>query len=350
MYRALCQRDAAYEGVFVAAIRTTGIFCRPTCAARKPLRRNVEYYRSPQDALSAGYRPCKRCRPLEPGGAAPDWLQPLLDLVQRDSSRRWTDDDLRRLGVDPARARRWFRTHYGMTFHAYQRSRRMGVALERIRNGDELSRAAYDHGYESLSGFRDAFNRVFATTPGRSHRSEPIVVTRVLTPLGPMIAAAVDQGICLLEFADRKSLERELRQLSERFAGSIVPGDHDHLAVLENELERYFAGELREFAVPLVYAGTAFQTACWEWLRDIPYGTTRSYGDQARSLGKAGAQRAVGRANGENQLAIVIPCHRVIRGDGHLSGYGGGIWRKRRLLDHERRHLAEQEERGTGDE
>ena len=339
MYQALCQRDATYEGVFVAAIRTTGIFCRPTCGARKPLRENTEFYRSPHAALSAGYRPCKRCHPLEPNGTTPSWLQPVLELVERDSTRRWTDADLRQMGVDPGRARRWFREHHGMTFHAYLRSRRLGSALERIRDGDDLSRAAFEHGYESLSGFRDAFNRVFDKTPGRSRESEPIVVTRLLTPLGPMIAAAVEQGVCLLEFADQRSLESQLQKLGQRLGTGIVPGNHNQLALLQDELDRYFAGDLREFSVNLVYSGTEFQAACWDWLRTIPYGTTRSYGEQARAIGKSSAQRAVGRANGDNRLAILIPCHRVIRGDGQLSGYGGGLWRKRWLLDHERRHM-----------
>ena len=336
MYRALCQRDASYEGVFVAAIRTTGIFCRPTCPARKPNRENVEYYATINEALFAGYRPCQRCRPLEPRGAAPDWLRRLLDAVEDEPARRWTDADIRELGLAPSRVRRWFKSHHGMTFHAYQRARRLGLALGQIRNGDGLDRSAYEHGYESVSGFRDAFARIFDGTPGRSQDAEAIVLNRILTPLGPMLVGAHEGGICLLEFADRRMLETQFDRLRKRFDRGIVPGTHPHIDQLEGELDEYFEGTRHEFEVPLVYPGTDFQVACWEYLRTIPYGATRSYGDQARALGRPGAQRAVGRANGDNRLAIVIPCHRVVGSDGRLTGYGGGLWRKKMLLEHEK--------------
>jgi len=340
MYRALCERDASYEGVFFAAIRTTGIFCRPTCRARKPRPESVEYYPSARDALVAGYRPCKRCRPLEPQGAAPEWLRPLMEELEVHPARRWRDADLRERNLDPSRVRRWFQAHHGMSFHAYQRARRLGLALGRIRHGDDLTRAAHEHGFESLSGFREAFARLFDETPGRSRASAPILVTRLLTPLGPMVTAATEEGICLLEFADRRMLETQIRRIKRLVGGQLVPGDNAHTARLEEELGRYFAGELLEFSVSLVFPGTEFQRACWDYLRAIPYGATRSYADQARALGRPGATRAVGRANGENRISILIPCHRVLGSDGELTGYGGGLWRKRLLLDHERRQLA----------
>ena len=338
MYQALCDRDATYEGVFFAGIRTTGIFCRPTCSARNPRSENVEYYGSTRDALLAGYRPCKRCRPLQPNGATPDWLQPLLDEVERDPSRRWKDAELREMMLDPGRVRRWFQNNHGMTFHAYQRSRRLGLALGRLRHGHDLTQAAYEHGFESLSGFRDAFARVFDETPGRSRSTTSIQITRLLTPLGPMVAASVDEGICMLEFADRRMLETQVKRLKKYFGGEIIPGDSEYLGQLADELERYFEGELQEFSVPLVYPGTDFQVACWDYMRTIPYGATRSYSDEANAVGKPNATRAVGSANGDNRIAIVIPCHRVVGSDGKLSGYGGGLWRKRFLLDHELKH------------
>jgi AraC family transcriptional regulator of adaptative response/methylated-DNA-[protein]-cysteine methyltransferase len=338
MYRALCDRDASYEGVFFAAIRTTGIFCRPTCTARKPLAENVEYYPTTQGALLAGYRPCMRCRPLEPHGTSPDWLRPLLDEIEADPSRRWKDADLRNMRLDPGRVRRWFQTHHGMTFQAYQRARRLGLALGRIRHGDDLTSAAYDHGFESLSGFRDAFARTFNDTPGVSRDADSIKATRLLTPLGPMAAAATDEGICMLEFSDRRMLETQVKRLNRHFKAEVVPGENDHIARLGDELKRYFDGALRQFTVPLIYPGTDFQVACWDYLRTIPYGETRAYADEARAIGKPNAQRAVGRANGDNRLAIIIPCHRVVGNDGRLTGYGGGLWRKRFLLDLELKH------------
>ncbi len=219
-----------------------------------------------------------------------------------------------------------------MTFHAYGRARRLGLALGRLRQGDDLSRAAYEHGYESLSGFRDAFARLFAESPGASRDGEPVQVTRLLTPLGPVLAAASERGVCLLEFADRRRLETQLAHLRSRLGAEVVPGDNGHIAQLADELGRYFAGALHRFTVPLVYPGTAFQVACWDYLRTIPYGETRSYAEEARAIGKPKARRAVGRANADNRLAILIPCHRVVGSDGQLTGYGGGLWRKRYLL------------------
>ncbi len=227
-----------------------------------------------------------------------------------------------------------------MTFHGYLRARRLGQAMGRLRVGDDLTRAAYDHGYESLSGFRDAFAKLFGDTPGRARGSETIAVTRFLTPLGPMVAGATDDGVCLLEFADRRMLERQIVQIRRRFALTPVPGEHEHLSHLDRELAEYFTGARRQFTVPMVAPGTPFQEQCWDYLRTVPYGETRCYADEATAVGRPGAMRAVGRANGDNRLAIVIPCHRVVRSNGQLAGYGGGVWRKRLLLELERKVLS----------
>jgi len=339
MYGAMVRRDRSYDGVFFVAVKTTGIFCRPTCPARKPNPENVEYFPGVRDALAAGYRPCRRCRPMEPPGGVPEWLSGLMEEVERDPSRRWTDADIRSMAVDPARVRRWFRQHHGMTFQAYQRARRLGLALGRIRAGEDLTRAAYDHGYESLSGFREAFARLVGETPGRSRQAPTVLVTRLLTPLGPMVAGATDDGVCLLEFADRRMLETQIGRLRRYLDGPIVPGDHELTRRLAGEVERYFAGTLQDFTVPIVAPGTPFQQRVWKRLSEIPYGATLSYDELARSIGRPGAQRAVGKANGDNRLAIILPCHRVVRSNGDLSGYGGGVWRKRLLLEHERRNV-----------
>jgi AraC family transcriptional regulator of adaptative response/methylated-DNA-[protein]-cysteine methyltransferase len=338
MLRALLRRDAAYDGVFFAGVQTTRIFCRPTCPARKPRPDNVEFFGDAQQALLAGYRACLRCRPLEPRGAAPEWLRPLLRAVESDPARRWTEQDLRGRGLDPARVRRWFKENHGMTFHAYDRARRLGQALGQIRNGADASTPAYENGYESLSGFRDAFRRIVGETPARSRDASQIMFTRILTPLGPMLAGATDSGIVLLEFMDRRMLQTQLSTVSRRFGGAVTPGSNAILEQLEQELHAYFHGQLRDFTVPLETMGTPFQEEVWQALRRIPYGETRSYKAQSISIGRPEAVRAVARANGENRIAIVIPCHRVIGENGKLVGYGGGLWRKQFLLDLELRH------------
>lgn len=336
MYEALVRRDTEYEGVFFVAVKTTGIFCRPTCSARKPKRTNVEFYRTACDALSAGFRPCRRCKPLEVFGAAPSWINELLRRVEEDPSKRWTDADLRRADIEPTRVRRWFKQYHGMTFHTYQRTRRLAMALGQINVGSTATRAAFENGFESLSGFRDAFKQWCGAPPQDAAGGPPIIVNRVLTPLGPMAVAATDDGICLAEFADRRMLETQFKRVHRQHDRPFAPGHHAHIDQLSRELEDYFSGNRIQFEVKMDVSGSDFQMQTWKQLQRIPYGETTSYEQMARAMGRTGAQRAVGRANGDNRLAILIPCHRVVRSDGSLSGYGGGIWRKQWLLDHER--------------
>lgn len=333
MLNAFMRRDATYEGVFITAVRTTGIFCRPTCSARKPKPDNVEFFPSARDALHAGYRPCLRCRPMQPAGRAPEWVEPLLAAVDEDATRRWRDADLRRMGLEPARVRRWFKAHHGMTFHAYSRARRLGEALERIQEGDTVTRSAFDAGYDSLSGFNEAIRKL-AGRPAKVAADAPTVrVTRFTTPLGPMVAAADEESLLLLEFADRRMLPTQFRRLTERLGCVFTPGENGVLETLRDELTTYFDGTRSRFAVPVRTPGTPFQEEVWEELRRIPYGETRSYADLARAIGRPSAVRAVARANGANRVAVLVPCHRVVGADGALTGYGGGLWRKRKLLD-----------------
>jgi AraC family transcriptional regulator of adaptative response/methylated-DNA-[protein]-cysteine methyltransferase len=200
---------------------------------------------------------------------------------------------------------------------------------------------AYDHGYESLSGFREAFGRIYGDAPGRARDLPHVLVTRLLTPVGPLIAGATDEGIRMLQFGEQERLESQLRASSRRIGGTFVPGTNAMLERLDVELKEYFDGRRTEFEVPLILDGTEFQKAAWQSLCAIPYGETRSYAEQARSIGRPKAVRAVGRANGDNHITIVIPCHRVVGADGKLTGYGGGLWRKQALLEHERRVLAQ---------
>lgn len=343
MFAALVDRDPAYEGVFVVAVKSTGIFCRPTCPAKKPKRANVEFYSGAREALALGYRPCLRCRPLEPAGAAPAWLGTLLLRVQAEPERRFGDQALRDLGVDPARVRRWFLRHHGMTFQSYQRSRRLGAAMGRLKSGSNVTTAAFDSGYESLSAFGESFRKLFGAAPKDSKDQRVVTIARVLTPLGTMLAGATsDDELCLLEFGDRRSLEAQLRKLSALHDAVLVVGSTPALARAETQVGEYFAGARTRFELPLSMPGTPFQQRAWRELLGIPYGHTRTYGEQAKAMGSASAVRAVGRANGMNRIGIVVPCHRVVGDGGKLTGYGGGLWRKRALLELERRVLAGQ--------
>jgi AraC family transcriptional regulator, regulatory protein of adaptative response / methylated-DNA-[protein]-cysteine methyltransferase len=336
MKRAYLERDAAYDGLFFLAVRTTGIFCRPTCPARKPLPKNVEYFATAKEAIAAGYRPCKRCRPMQLDDE-PEWARRLIDEVEREPASRISDGDLAARGVDPATVRRYFQRRYRMTFQAYTRARRLGDALHLIREGLPVDAAVFESGYDSHSGFRDAFARTFGSSPRSGRGQDCIYLSWLKSPLGPLVAGATVEGVCLVEFTDRRMLESELTALRKYFGAAAVPGTNDHLRRLAAELNGYFAGTLREFSVPLVSPGTRFQKRVWDELVRIPYGQTRSYEELALAVGQPGGQRAVGRANGMNRVAIVIPCHRVVRKDGQLGGYGGGLRRKQFLLELENR-------------
>ncbi len=335
MEKAYLTRDASYDGIFFLAVRSTGIFCRPSCPARKPDPRNVQYFQTPKEAIFAGYRPCKRCHPMGQS-ASPQWARELLAKVESNPTARYSDASLRSLGIDPARARRFFQKTYGMTFQAYCRGRRLGTALEQIRQGVDLDDVALGYGYESHSGFRDAFSKTFGKSPGKSRSIDSLVTTWIESPLGPLVAGATSEGVCLLEFTDRRMLDGQFAMLRRHFSCPIVPGENEHLKRLKGELEEYFAGTRKKFTVPLIFPGTDFQQRVWKQLQLIPYGETVSYEDIAQRIGSPKSHRAVGHANGLNRIAIVIPCHRVVNKGGKLGGYGGGVWRKQKLLDLER--------------
>jgi AraC family transcriptional regulator, regulatory protein of adaptative response / methylated-DNA-[protein]-cysteine methyltransferase len=340
MYRALLRHDPAYEGVFWLGVRTTGIFCRPTCRARTPKRENVEFFGATSEALHAGYRPCMKCRPLDHGRKPPQLVAKLLVAVERDPSRRFRDAELAAMGVDPSTARRQFKRYCGMTFQAYHRARRMGLALADIRKGKTVINSQLDQGFESGSGFREAFTRIVGVSPSRARNVTVLQAKWLETPLGSMLALADDRGLHLLDFVDRRGLERALGVLQRRLNARILPGEHPVLTQIERELTEYFAGTRTQFATPVVLTGSAFQATVWHALQNIPAGATHSYGELAANIGRPAAVRAVGRANGDNRLSIIVPCHRVIGADGALTGYGGGLWRKQKLLDLERRAAA----------
>jgi AraC family transcriptional regulator, regulatory protein of adaptative response / methylated-DNA-[protein]-cysteine methyltransferase len=333
MYKAFLNKDSNFEGLFFVAVVTTGIFCRPTCTARKPKRENILFLPSAREALLQGYRPCKVCAPLGYKGELPDWLKPLMKEIERDPELRLKDYDLKKRNLDPNRVRRWFKKNHGLTFQAYLRTRRIGNAFGRIKYGEKVIEAAYEVGYESLSGFAETFKKTTGFSPNKSSHKQLIVITRILTPLGPMLAGATERGICLLEFVDRRMLETQLSRLKQLFNAELIPGSSSHFDELNKQLSEYFERRRQKFTVLLDMAGTAFQKKVWSALQTIPYGSTRSYKEQAEIIGQPEAVRAVAKANGDNRIAIIIPCHRVIGANGKLVGYGGGLWRKQYLLN-----------------
>ncbi len=336
-YEAFVKKDSDYEGVFFVGVKSTGIFCRPTCTAKKPRLENCEFFSEAKEALLASYRPCKRCNPLYPPNGETELIRVLVDAVENDPEKRWRERDFEDLCVDPSTVRRQFKKRFGMTFVEYARSRRMGIAMKNIRSGDKVIEAQIDTGYESGSGFRDAFSRIMGETPS-SPEAAALSAAWLDTRLGPMLAIADEDALHLLEFVDRRGLEREVEKLRKRKRCGIVPGRAGPIDSIESELKGFFKGESFSFETPLQLHGSPFQQSVWRELQQIPPGMTLSYSELAKKVDRPKAVRAVASANGANQLALVVPCHRVIQLDGGLGGYAGGLVRKQWLLDHEAAH------------
>jgi AraC family transcriptional regulator, regulatory protein of adaptative response / methylated-DNA-[protein]-cysteine methyltransferase len=327
------RRDPEFDGLFVFAVKTTGIFCRPSCPSQ-PRRENVVFFGNIGEAVAAGYRPCKRCQPELANGKPPEWVEPLLEHT---SDERISAAKMRELGIAPERARRWFQRNYGMTFAAWQRGLRLSRAFTQIRRGEALDEVVLGNGFESHSGFRSAFAKTFGKAPGSARNAADCFKAALLdTPLGPMLAVVNDRAVIQLEFVDRRGLEASYAQMTKRFSTPVVPGENEVMKKLRVELAEYFADGRKTFSVAMEMRGTEFQEKVWRELMRIPYAETRSYSEVAKAVGKPGAVRAVARANATNRVYLLIPCHRVIGHDGRLSGYGGGVIRKQRLLDLER--------------
>ena len=335
-YQALLEKNTEYEGLFFVGVKTTGVFCRPTCHARKPKFENCEFFQTAKEALLASFRPCKRCCPLSHPNQVSDLVQTLVEVVEENPEKRWKDRDFRAMSVDASTARRQFKKRFGMTFVEYARARRMGLAMKQIRMGHAVIDAQLFSGYESSSGFRDAFSKIMGAAPTQIGAAQILKASWLDTPLGPMVAIADEKALYLVEFVDRRGLEREIERLRQKTKSAIIPGETQPIQSIENELKHYFKGELQEFKTPVFLQGSLFQKNVWEELRQIPYGKTCSYSNIAVAIGKPSACRAVAGANGANQFAIIIPCHRVINSDGSLSGYGGGVARKQWLINHEK--------------
>ncbi|XXD07505.1 bifunctional transcriptional activator/DNA repair enzyme AdaA [Klebsiella sp. R445] len=335
-YDALLARDSGYAGVFFVGVKTTGVFCLATCRARKPKRENVEFYRDFKAALSAGFRPCKICRPTENASSAPPMVEQVMQQLRANPKVRISDDQLRQQHISPERIRRWFTHHYGMTFQAFQRMLRVNTALQELKGGRRATDVAFDSGYDSLSGFGYTCKKLTGHAP--SEAAQVILLHRFTTPIGPMFVCASERGVCLLEFVDRRMLETEFRDLQRLLSARIIAGENDHTRQAVVEIGEYFAGQRRHFSLTLETPGSDFQQTVWQQLQAVAYGNTEHYQGLAQQMGNASAVRAVANANGANRVAIVIPCHRIIGKDGSLTGYGGGLARKAWLLAHEAKY------------
>ena len=334
-YNAIGKKKSFYEGLFVTAVTSTGIFCRPSCRARKPKPENVIFYDTVQQAIQNGFRPCMICKPMEKEGETPDYIKNIILELEGVPFLKIKDYELRKKGIDPSQIRRWFKKHHNMTFHAYQRMLRINNAYYQIKKGNSVTDTAFDNGYGSISGFNDGFCSIFGNSPSNIKDKNVINIVRFSTKLGPMFACATEKGLYLLEFTDRRMLETEFKDLCKHLNAVILPGKNKYLEQVQKELSEYFEGSRKAFSISLHIPGTDFQQLVWEKLQDIPYGETRSYLQQAQNINKPKAVRAVANANGHNRIAIIIPCHRVIGSDGSLTGYGGGLSRKKWLLDFE---------------
>ncbi|MEQ9265930.1 MAG: methylated-DNA--[protein]-cysteine S-methyltransferase [Balneolaceae bacterium] len=337
-YQVILNKDVAFEGIFITAVKTTGIFCRPTCTARKPKKENVVFYDTSHEAILNGYRPCKICKPLENLNETPHYIQEIINELNQNPLLKIKDYDLVKRGIQPSKIRRWFKKNHNMTFHAYQRMHRINTAFHKISNGETITSTAFDTGFESLSGFNSSYQNIFGEPPSKPTGKSVINIIRFSTQLGPMFGCATKKGVCLLEFTNRRMLESEFKDIARRFNAIILPGSNKHLDQLQSEISEYFDGKRNTFSVSLDAPGSEFQKEAWEMLLHIPYGETRSYQQQAVLLDNPKAVRAVANANGANRISIIIPCHRVIGKDGSLTGYGGGLERKQWLLDFEQKN------------
>lgn len=351
MYRAVAARDTSLAGVFYLGVTTTGIFCRVGCPSRVPRREHCEFFSSVAGAVQAGYRACLRCTPTDPGPLAPAWAGRIIAMMDAEPSRVLSAGDIRRAGADVAAASRYFQARFGVTVQAMSRARRVGLAMRWLRDGGTVRGAMHAAGFESESGLRKAVHELFGVSLGAAADipTDPILARWLETPLGPMLAGATAAGVCLLEFVDRRGLGTQLDTLRARLARPIVPGNAPALDTLARALATYFetapdgralAGARRDAdplrAVVIDAPGTPFQKAVWDELRRVPMGHTATYAELARRIGRPTAVRAVAKANGDNRIALIIPCHRIVGAGGALTGYAGGLWRKQWLLEWER--------------
>jgi len=344
-WQAVLERDAQFESAFVYAVRSTGVYCRPTCASRRPRRHQVAFFSSPEAAEQAGFRPCRRCRPR---GEAADPRAAQARLVERlcreiEASLDEGEEAItlatlsQRVGANPNQVQRRFKRVMGITPRQYADAKRLARLKSRLREGQNVTEALYEAGYGSSRALYERAPSRMGMTPATYRQGGPgmrIDYTIADSPLGRLLVGATERGVCAVCLGDSdKALETSL---STEYPQAEIRRDDVRLVSWLTAFLRHLRGQLPHLDLPLDVRATAFQWRVWEELRAIPYGSTRSYSDVARAIGRPDAVRAVARAIATNPVAVVIPCHRVVGKDGSLHGYRWGLERKKELLALER--------------
>src|SRR5438552_1035260 len=336
---AVLARDASQDGTFVFAVSSTGVYCRPSCPSRRPRRENVTFFNKPDEAEKAGFRACLRCRPKAIGGNhQTEMVKAVCRYIEQHLDEPIT---LSRLGAafhqSPFHLQRSFKAALGISPRAYADSCRMNQLKRNLQAGHTVTRAMYDAGYSSSSRLYERTASQLGMTPDKYRRgaiAAPIRYTFADSPLGRMLIAATEKGICAIQFAVS---DEELDQgLKHEFPFAIRRRDDSGMREWKEDLLRHMRGQKLNASLPLDIQATAFQRRVWTYLQSIPFGSTKSYSQVAKAIGQPTATRAVARACATNQVAVAIPCHRVVREDGGMGGYRWGIDRKKALLEMER--------------
>jgi AraC family transcriptional regulator of adaptative response/methylated-DNA-[protein]-cysteine methyltransferase len=333
-WEAVVSRDPAAEGAFYYGVRSTGIYCRPTCPARRPRRDNVVFFDTAEGAERAGFRACRRC---EPGQVSA--RQQMIARVQHLLDTMEPTPSLARLGeavgLSPAHLQRAFKRATGLSPREYAAARRGRRLRAGLRNGASVTEAMYDAGYGSPRALYEAAPAELGMSPSayrRGGQGQRIAYAVTESPLGPLLLAATDRGVCVLRFG----ADVRVQELRAEFPRATLVHDPAAVAGYTEAVLAYLGGREARLDAPLDVRATAFQQRVWAALREIPYGETRSYSEVARSIGAPSAVRAVARACATNPVALIVPCHRVVRASGDLGGYRWGLERKQALLDRER--------------
>src|SRR5579863_8130596 len=340
-WEAVVARDPGLDGEFVFAVASTGVYCRPSCAARRPRRENVTFYSRPEQAEKAGFRACLRCRPRSASGnPQSDLAKEICRYIEQHLDEPIT---LERLGKafqqSPFHLQRRFKTALGITPREYADSCRMRLLKRNLQAGDNVTRAMYDAGYGSSSRLYEKTASQLGMTPDKYRRGAIAASIRYAcadSPLGRMLVAATDRGICAIQFA--ASDGELLEGLRREFPFAARKSDNGGLRSWVTNLLHHLRGKKLNSSLPLDIRATAFQRRVWTYLQSIPFGSTRSYSQVAKGIGRPRAVRAVARACATNPVAIAIPCHRVIREDGSMGGYRWGLGRKQALLKMEEQY------------